>query len=167
MILPAAWVTELLLRQVVAHVLKYEGYRAHRYKDSRGIWTIGIGFNLEDPTAKTTCELYGLNWQALIDGNASMVYFDAVKVCSYKICGAAFSAAKIFAAFQSLPDSVKIVVLDMLFNLGAPTFEEFHDTIQAINSGDFKAAAAAMKQSKWYGQVGQRAIDDCALMSAA
>ena len=52
----------------------------------------------------------------------------------------------------------------MVFNLGAPKFSQFVLTIQAINNQDWATAAQQMQQSAWYGQVGDRAKADVAVM---
>jgi lysozyme len=57
--------------------------------------------------------------------------------------------------------------MDMEFNLGHPRFSKFHDTIAAINDGDYVLAAGCMKASEWYREVGRRGIADCKLMESA
>src|SRR6185503_16793342 len=67
-------------------------------------------------------------------------------------------------AFDRLAEARKIVVIDMVFNLGAAGFGQFHDTIHAIKTGHFAQAADHMLQSLWARQVGHRATEDAAIM---
>lgn len=157
------------LPAVLDHITDMEGgYRPRVYPDSLGKRTIGIGFNLDDPTAPETCTIHGLDWQKLVDGNATIGYSDAVAICTDQILVAKYAASSIIPKFDALPETtVQVVVLDMEFNLGHPHFSKFFETIAAINRGDFAAAAADMKASLWYQEVGRRGVADCQLMASA
>ena len=50
------------------------------------------------------------------------------------------------------------VIVEMIFNMGLTRFKKFKKTIKAIENKDFASAADEMLNSKWAGQVGQRAI---------
>ena len=63
----------------------------------------------------------------------------------------------LFQAFDQLPESVQRVLVDMRFNLGPNRFRHFKKMIAAVKNQDFAQAAAEMKDSRWYSQVGQRA----------
>jgi len=54
-------------------------------------------------------------------------------------------------------EAVQLVLVDMRFNLGPGRFRHFKKMIAAVNDQDFGRAAAEMKDSRWYTQVGQRA----------
>src|SRR2546426_700050 len=60
----------------------------------------------------------------------------------------------------------QIVVADMIFNLGEQGFLGFSDLVGALKSGEWAAAADAMRDSKWFGQVGDRAVRDADGMQA-
>lgn len=147
-------------------ITKHEGFRCVVYKDTKGKNTIGIGFNLDDPTAAETCRGHGLDLQALLNG-ASISFAQAETIRDDFILMARFSALRLIPGFDSLPDNAQAVVIDMIFEMGEPVFEGFHATIAAINNGDYKGAASQMKQSAWYGEVPTRAQEDCQLMQAA
>ena len=38
--------------EIKSLIQQHEGIHSAAYKDSRGIWTVGIGFNLERPDAR-------------------------------------------------------------------------------------------------------------------
>jgi lysozyme len=62
------------------------------------------------------------------------------------------------------------VLANMCFNLGIGNAAlgsgllGFKNTLAAMQRGSYTVAAAGMKASKWYGQVGQRAVRLCAAM---
>ncbi|MEA2058987.1 MAG: hypothetical protein U9P10_00310 [Thermodesulfobacteriota bacterium] len=57
--------------------------------------------------------------------------------------------------------------VDMRFNLGPNRFRYFKKMIAAVKNQDFVQAAAEMKDSRWYNQVGQRARTLVKMMSSA
>jgi len=54
--------------------------------------------------------------------------------------------------------------MNMLFNLGYTRFLGFKKMLHAIEVRDFNHAANEMLDSKWAGQVGQRAIELAQIM---
>ena len=66
-------------------------------------------------------------------------------------------AKKVFDDFKSLPEEVRLIVANMMFNLGRPRFSKFKKCIQAIKDGDWLEAGNQMKDSRWYKQVTNRA----------
>ena len=62
----------------------------------------------------------------------------------------------VFPTFTSLPHEAQRIIANMMFNLGRPRFEKFRKLIAAVNARDWSKAAVEMKDSKWYGQVGDR-----------
>lgn len=147
-------------------ITKHEGFRRLVYHDSRGKSTIGIGFNLNDPTAAATCQAHGLDLQALMNGTAISLS-DAQAVMADQILNAKFEALKLIPNFNTLPDNAQAVVVDMLFNMGLPVFSEFHGTIAALKAGNCQQASLQMKNSAWYHEVGSRGLEDVSLMESA
>ena len=66
--------------------------------------------------------------------------------------------------FDDLSDNRQAAITDMAFNLGSAGLGKFENMIDAVESGDFEKAADEMSDSKWAGQVGDRADQDMALM---
>ncbi len=62
-----------------------------------------------------------------------------------------------FQGFDLLPEVVQLALVDMRFNLGPGRFRHFKKMIAAVKDQDFGKAAAEMKDSRWYQQVGLRA----------
>jgi lysozyme len=130
----------------------HEGYRNHVYLDSRGNPTAGIGHLL--PAGE-----YQVG--EVISAEQITAWFN--EDVATAIAGA---RRDIGAAFDQLDEARQMVVIDMVFNLGAGSsgFGGFQRTIQAIRTGAYAQAAEDMLQSAWAGQVGNRATEDAAIM---
>jgi GH24 family phage-related lysozyme (muramidase) len=159
----------LNLPMVQGLITKHEGFRCLVYRDTKGNRTIAIGFNLDAPGADAVCATFGLNYQALLNGTATVTWTEAEAIRDYKISSAEFAAHCQFPKFDELPDQAQAVVLDMLYEMGSAKFAGFRLMIAALNQDppDFNQAASQMKQSAWYGEVPTRAQEDCQLMCSA
>ncbi len=138
------------LATVQAFITKHEGYVDHVYLDSRGFKTAGIGHLLT-----------GGNWHV-----GEHVSAEQIRAWFKSDVASAVAGAKsvLGASFDRLDEARKIVIIDMVFNLGVHGFAGFHHTIAAIESGAYAQAATDMLQSAWAGQVGSRATEDAAIM---
>jgi lysozyme len=50
------------------------------------------------------------------------------------------------------------VLCNMSINLGVAGLMQFHDMLRLLQDGRYELASLAMKDSKWYSQVGQRGV---------
>lgn len=115
---------------------RHEGKRTKPYKDSVGILTAGIGRNLQ----------------------AVSFAPDEIRLMfENDIRRALETARKVVESFPFLDDDRQEVLINMAFNMGQATLSTFKRFIAAVNRGDFDMAANEMLDSKWAGQVGQRA----------
>jgi len=62
-----------------------------------------------------------------------------------------------FDYWSDLDSTRQLVVADMVFNLGLPTFKKFVNTNDALRLGQFDRAADEMEDSIWFRQTGRRA----------
>lgn len=138
------------LKQLQDFIAKHEGYRDHVYRDSRGFPTAGIGHLLT-----------GGNWQIGQKVSAAQITAWFKADVASAITGAKQSLG---GTYDKLDDARKMVVIDMVFNLGSAGFGSFHQTIAAIKSAHYAQAATNMLQSLWAKQVGHRATEDAAIM---
>ncbi len=126
-----------------------EGVVYHVYKDSLGIETWGTGHNLRalPPDAvilvfnnlgKTPQEID----QILLDRATNAIVVDITAKLSW---------------YTSLTEVRQLVILDMAFNMGVNGLWTFVNTLEHIRLGHYDLAAAGMRDSKWYTQVGNRA----------
>jgi len=178
--------------QVATRIRVDEGCRLYKYRDSMGIPTIADGFNLERGDAPQIFAALGIDWgvvSAAPIAKTSMPQ-DAVAPCITQAQADALfehdlpgyvGAARASLAdgiFDSLTPARQFVIVDLVYNLGADGWAGFFGTIAAINLAQqqknagneaeahtsFVAAAAHLKASDWYGQVGARAMRDVAMM---
>jgi lysozyme len=121
-----------LIRQLRLH----EGERLKPYRCTAGKLTIGVGRNLEDRgiTAQESAYLLGND-----------------------ITSTQAALLKALPWVGTLDDVRQRVLIDMAFNMGLGTLLTFRRTLAAVQAGQYQQAAAMMLESRWAGQVGQRA----------
>ncbi len=128
----------MTLQYRVVDMLKYdEGFRNHPYLDTKGKWTIGWGRNLTD---------VGISED------------EAVLMLRNDVEKAVFGARTLVANWSELAEARQAVLVDMVFNLGYQGAANFKRMLSAVSAGDYGRAAAEMKLSQWYAQVGDRAV---------
>lgn len=118
-----------LLKQIKEH----EGLVLKPYKCTANKLTIGYGHNLEDNgLSKTACEF---------------ILFEDIDEAKKNLYG-------VFTRkfFESLSNSQKIALIDMMFNLGLSKFLTFKKFIQAVKNKDFMKASAEIINSRAYQQ---------------
>jgi lysozyme len=64
---------------------------------------------------------------------------------------------KLYNDFYKLPEEVKLILCNMMYNLGYTRLSKFSKLKKAINDNDWKEASKQMHQSKWRTQVPNRA----------
>jgi lysozyme len=125
-------------------LIRDEGVRLQKYLDSRGFWTIGVGHNLDaNPLA--------------FDVSGGITLTQATEILDDDI---ARVSAQLFADLPWLAtlDVVRQGVFgNMSFNMGVGGVLEFHHDLADTRAGNYIQAAADMKASAWYAQVGPRA----------
>jgi lysozyme len=123
--------------QLKAQLIRHEGLRLKPYNCPAGKLTIGVGRNLED--------------KGITEKEAMILLENDIQECIQDL-------TTIFKGFDLFAESVQLVLVDMRFNLGTNRFRQFKRMIQAVEEGNFTQAVEEMKNSRWYSQVGQRAI---------
>jgi lysozyme len=124
-------------------ILKHEGLRLKPYRDTVGKLTIGVGRNLDDV--------------GISEDEAMYILENDIKRCENEL-------REIFENFDEMPENVRIVLIDMIFNLGKNRFLQFKKMIAAIKEGDFKRAAKEAKNSRWCRQVKSRCEENYNLL---
>lgn len=120
-----------------------EGFRTRAYLDSKGLLTVGIG-HLIQPS----------------DGICAGDTISVVRVNDFfehDLVHAEINCRQLIKNFDSLPDDIQNVCMNMCFNLGGEGFKGFKKFIAALEIKDYYAAALEMKNSRWWEQVGARA----------
>lgn len=114
----------------------HEGCRLKSYQDSRGIWTIGYGRNLQE---------------------LQITQEDADRWLSEDML-TAHEEAKKFPEYAFLDTEARQnAFTEMVFNLGAPRLRKFVKMLAAIRAQDWPEVSKQALDSSWHTQVGRRA----------
>lgn len=119
-----------------------EGYRRKPYKDTEGIWTVGIGFNLEEGFSEEECRL----------------------ILAHRLNKLIPQLTDLFPFFVRLCTVRKIVLLDMAYNLGIGGLMRFKRMLAALERGEYQLAADEMLDSRYAKQVKARSLRNARMM---
>lgn len=140
----AAAVTAIAGYEYAKNMIKrHEGVRTRPYKDSLGLWTIGVGHLIGDGkslpkewdrefTQKEVDDLYEQD-------------FEEHKKAAEKIPG-----------YNKLNEKGKSALIDLTFNMGPSWYKKWPNFTKQLESGDTEGAAKNLEGSVWYKQVGKR-----------
>ena len=123
-----------------------EGCRLTAYQDTVGVWTIGYGHT------------------GGVKKGDKITQKDADDFLLADTIQAAIDASSLPVGFDGLNAVRQSVLINMCFNLGLTRLLNFKRFLSAVQVRDFDTAALEMLDSKWAGQVGQRAIRLAKLM---
>lgn len=126
---------DALLTEHIKWAEAADGPELFPYKDTVGKLTIGYGRNLDD--------------RGITRAEAELMLQTDVAVVQRE--------AESLPYWERLDPVRKIVVLDMIYNLGFSRFRGFRRFHTAMMKRDYQLAAHEMKDSRWYRQVLRRA----------
>lgn len=156
---------EKLKQQITQH----EACRLSPYKCTAGKWTIGVGRNLDDVGMFVDEQKahfgHVYKGQALIDALIQKPIDKALALWMLEvdITTAENDAAKLVKLDEHC-FARQGVIINMAFNLGYTRFSKFKKLFKALEFKDYDTAAQEMKDSLWFKQVGNRAIELCEQM---
>lgn len=123
-------------------VKKHEGVRLKPYRDTTGHLTIGYGRNLSIRGISLPEAEYLLT-------NDIKLFTDRLERLSWYLCLDAVRQA---------------VMVDIAFNVGFSGLLAFTKMVQCLMDKDWDGASAAMLETKWATQVGDRAVEDAEII---
>lgn len=138
--------TELRL---IDYVKFNEGLRLESYQDHLGVWTIGYGHTGSDVGPGMSCSMSQATEWLAADLKKS-------ERGAFELCGQ--------VVWQAIGPVRRIVLTDMVFQMGARGVSKFHRTLRAIRAGEWDQAATAMLASLWARQTPNRARRNAAMM---
>ncbi len=132
-----------MINNIIDQLVRDEGMRLTVYHDTRGFDTVGVGHNLDA--------------NPLPD-----VVYPITQAQALQILGKDVERISTFLQSKlpwivNLDDARLGVLQNMSFNLGVPGLLSFHHDLADTQAGNFEKAAADMKASAWYTEVGERA----------
>jgi lysozyme len=138
-------------KNIMAMIQRHEGIKYKPYKDSLGLWTIGVGHLIGD--GKSLPPEWDREFSAAEVQNLFAGDYKKHKDAAQKIPG-----------FDKLSISAQAALIDITYNMGPTWWHKWPSFTKYMQELDLKDAAASLEDSKWYTQVGSRAREDVALL---
>lgn len=149
-------VSDPVIDSIRDRVIDHEGKRNTVYKDSRGIPTIGVGFNLNREDSNALLTQVGANPGQIKRGQSKLSNKQINTLLNKDLKKSKEDAKQLVKNFTSLPREVQGVLIEMVFNLGKFGLAKFKKFLDYINKNDWKKASIEMLDSDWSKQVGRR-----------
>ena len=140
----------ILLRKLL---IDEEGMELHAYKDSVGLWTVGIGHLLDSDQSD---EEFAILAEAGYDGsdesieNLIITEDQAFRLFDIDVQEAIHDIYPTFDndSLNELGEARRAVIISMIFQCGGAGFRKFRKFIDAIKEGDFETASVEMMDSR-------------------
>jgi len=134
-------------------IRRHEGVRFKPYKDSLGLWTVGVGHLIGD--GKTLPPEY--------DREFTQQEVDAMFDKDFEYHQA---AAEKIPGYDDLNPKGQGALTDLTFNMGPSWYKKWPKFTSFLSAGNTEGAAQSLETSKWYGQVGRRAPEVVSMLRA-
>jgi lysozyme len=133
----------------------FEGFRPYIYKDTAKPTpkrTVGYGFNVDD---KGIAQFLPPD---VVQGKRPITQEESDKIFDTLYAKSAQDAVRFVGpeAYSTLSPQKQAILTDLAYNLGPNKLAGFEKFKEAVLRGDSRRAAAELKNSKWYRQVGNR-----------
>lgn len=126
------------INQIKTRLQKDEGSKRFVYADTRGFWTIGNGFCVDEKVGSGLPEDVRDYWlEFLVNSTIQLLN-------------------KVLPQLNSLDDVRKQLFVCLLYNLGAQHLQSFHNMLGFAANGQFDSASDELVNSLWYKEVGVR-----------
>ena len=163
-------------------IAKHEGERRDAYLDSRRIWTIGIGFNLERQGADAALAAAGVNrdviWAAIEEAKRAghgqkpgdhtvdlLTDAEVDALFQTDVTEAIAGARRLCPGYDAWPSTAQAVLVDLVYNVGESKLSTWKHTLGAFNARDWKGVGNNLLATQpWFNQVGRRAQENVNLM---
>ena len=119
-------------------ITRHEGSRLQMYQDSLGIWTIGVGHNIQEKGISPKV------MELMLDEDLEEAISELKRSVSF---------------FSKMPQQVQEALVNLRFNMGIPRLMQFKKTLALLREGDFESAADELLDSRYAEQVGRRALE--------
>ena len=123
-----------------------EGCKYETYRCSEGYPTAGIGHLLTEWD-----EEYSEPIGTAVSEEQVQKWFEKDVQTAINDC------QDIFNDFESLPEDIQHVLINMAFQLGGPRLRKFKRMIAAVETEDYPEMAIQMEDSRWFKQTTNRA----------
>ncbi len=138
----------------LAMITENEGFRPTVYKDTVGKRTVGLGFNVDDPSVAKHID------PAILSGRRQMTLEEAQTIFNTRFLPTAEENARQFVGedlYKRLAPEQQAALVDMAYNLGLPRLSKFQQLRAALQNNNFDAAGQEIMNSLYAKQVPNRA----------
>lgn len=141
---------------------QWEGYSAKPYRDGDN-FSVGYGFYMGRKDIVSPMMAAGVSTNqtrsAVIRDvfNQGVSKGEALALLQFDISRAYGEAKLLFPSFDSYPRNVRLILVDLSYNLGYTRLSKFVKFRAAIDNKDWPLAASELVLSRWYVQTGRRA----------
>jgi len=155
-----------IISSIRDRVIQHEGKKPVKYLDSKGVPTVGVGFNLTRSDSSELLKKVGANPDKIKSGKSALtdnqinalLGNDLLKAKNdAQTLSSADGSTNLTKSWQKLPLQVQGVLTEMVFNLGKKGVSKFNNFLKYIASNNFAQASKEMLHSEWASQVGNRA----------
>ena len=134
------------IEQLRKELERDEGVKYEVYLDHLGYPTLGIGHLITDDDPEC-----GAPVGTKVDSDRVQEAFEADVETVLSDC------ERLYVQFEHLPEEVKLIIANMMFNMGYTRLSKFKGMKRCVDARDWEWAADEMVDSKWYKQVTRRA----------
>jgi GH24 family phage-related lysozyme (muramidase) len=124
-------------------IIAHEGKRYEPYKDSLGLWTVGVGHLIGDGKSLPP------EWNRKLSEEEVMKLFED-DYAHHRL------AAQSIPGFGKLGTSGQGALTDLTFNMGPSWIQKWPKLKKQLTDLDVESAASNLEGSKWFGQVKSR-----------
>lgn len=134
-----------------ANVLKREeDTRYDSYLDTKGLRTVGTGFNMDKPNAKAIWKRLGIkeNFDDVYSGKQTISPESDQKLLDSESTSALRGAKKVVSNFDKLGENQKSALASLAYQLGGEGLSKFKRTLKYLEEGNAKAVENSLLDSK-------------------
>lgn len=132
-------------------IIRHEGKKNKPYKDTKGLWTVGVGHLIGDGKSLPP------EWDRTFSDAEVMALFD-------KDYEHHRSAAERIPGFNKVNEKGQAALTDLTFNMGPAWYKKWPTFSKNLSAGNAAGAADSLQNSAWYTQVKGRAPEIVNLM---
>ncbi|MEP7267399.1 MAG: hypothetical protein ABI844_07195 [Saprospiraceae bacterium] len=146
------------IEPIYNYIKQNEGSKDTVYKDSLGINTIVIGFNLERKSAKEQIEVVAIDYEELVKGKIKLNDEQIKALFEEDVKKAIDESRNLAPKFEVVSNSRKLVLIDLVFYNGTKKLRtRFAKFLNAYKKNMWQEAARHLQDSLYYFQVKDRA----------
>lgn len=127
-------------------IIRHEGFKTKPYKDSLGLWTVGVGHLIGD--GKSLPKEWDREFSKDEVNNLFVEDYEHHKKAAQKMPG-----------YEKVNPRGQGALIDLTFNMGPTWFTKWPNFVKNLSAGNTQGAASSLEDSKWYQQVKGRAVE--------